>query len=64
MGNGINIQEDEFKKLSLKNQNLDIYKVISNIKLDNNKLNLRQKLLTLSQAGVYFLLAWILYLRI
>ena len=64
MGNGINIQEDEFKKLSLKNQNLVIYKVISNIKLDNNKLNLRQKLLTLSQAGVYFLLAWILYLRI
>ena len=41
MGNGINIQEDEFKKLSLKNQNLVIYKVISNIKLDNNKLNLR-----------------------
>ena len=61
MSDGVVIEESEFKKLSVKNQNLVIYKVVSNIKEDNLKLNMRQKLLALSQAGLYVLISWIIF---
>ena len=60
---GVDIEENEFKRLSVKNQNLVIYKVCSNMVNNNYKLKTKQKLLALSQAGIYALIGYIVYLH-
>ena len=62
-GDGIFIEESEFTKLNQKNQLLVIFKVCQAIMNDNGKLKTRQKLLALSQAGIYVLVGWIVYLH-
>ena len=64
MGNGVFIEEEEFKKLKTKDQNLVIYKVCTSMVKDNSKIKMRQKLLALAQFGIYALLAWIMYVKL
>ena len=64
MSSGVIIEEKEFSKLKMKDQNLVIYKVVKSIVIENSKIKTRQKLLGLGQLGIYAFLGWLMYIKL